>query len=477
MARPRRITGHVVLEDRASGRVWVAKYRRAEGTPTRKVLGRAWAKAPRKEPERGAPAPRRWRAADGPKPAGHLTPQEAQDALDALLAVERAKDAQAARTRRTHGTHGAKTFSQACEAYLEHLERVKQVTPSTLTDRKSVVRAHLLPAFGEDTPLRRVSTARVEGLRDDLLDNDDLSRARMLRIMDVLHGVFKQAHKKGWLASDPAADVERIPQRKASGDFNVLTPTEVEAVARAAAEGWKPVDAGDRISENGQRTTRVSEPVAAALTGQRRADAELYAAIIRFAAFTGLRLGEIRALRWQDIDWRARRVHVRRNAPSSAPGNAEKAPKSDLVRSVPLTDQAGRVVEALSHREHFTGDSDRVFPSPTGGVIDGGKIRDAFYDALAAAGLGHLREKDEPIVWHDTRHTFGTQCAARGIALVKIQHWMGHSDIRTTMRYLHYAPAHDDAALLTAAFAIESNPLAASADTGADQETTVDVAP
>ena len=60
--------------------------------------------------------------------------------------------------------------------------------------------------------------------------------------------------------------------------------------------------------------------------------------------------------------------------------------------------------------------------------------------------------RDDPIVFHDLRHTFGTQCAARGIDLPKIQAWMGHADIQTTMRYLHYVPPHDDTARLTAAF-------------------------
>ena len=68
------------------------------------------------------------------------------------------------------------------------------------------------------------------------------------------------------------------------------------------------------------------------------------------------------------------------------------------------------------------------------------------YEALDAAGLGDLRAKDDPIVFHDLRHTFGTQCAAKGIDLPRIQRWMGHADIQTTMRYLHYVPAHDDAA-------------------------------
>jgi hypothetical protein len=86
------------------------------------------------------------------------------------------------------------------------------------------------------------------------------------------------------------------------------------------------------------------------------------------------------------------------------------------------------------------------------------------YDALNDAELGHLRYlepptkdnpkgvmRDDPIVFHDLRHTFGT-LAIRVAPVTDVQHWMGHADIQTTMRYVHYVPQHDNAAKLTAAF-------------------------
>jgi integrase len=136
--------------------------------------------------------------------------------------------------------------------------------------------------------------------------------------------------------------------------------------------------------------------------------------------------------------------------------NKEETPKSHRVRSVPLSDQAIGALDALSRRDHFTGPEDLVFCTVVGAHLNDDNVRDTFYDALDRAELGHLREKDDPIVFHDLRHTFGTQCAARGIDLRRIQAWMGHADIQTTMRYLHYVPQHDDAARLTAAFAVES---------------------
>jgi integrase len=175
------------------------------------------------------------------------------------------------------------------------------------------------------------------------------------------------------------------------------------------------------------------------------------AAIIRVAAFTGLRQGELLALRWRHVDCANRILHVRRNL--AAGTDKEDTPKSHRVRSVPLSDQAVVALDGLSRREHFTSPDDLVFGSEVGDHLSDDVVRDAFYEALEDAGLGHLRTKDNPIVYHDLRHSFGTTCAAKGIDLLKIKAWMGHANIETTMLYLHYVPQHDDAAGLTAAFA------------------------
>jgi integrase len=56
--------------------------------------------------------------------------------------------------------------------------------------------------------------------------------------------------------------------------------------------------------------------------------------------------------------------------------------------------------------------------------------------------------------FHDLRHTFGTRMIAKA-DIRRVQEWMGHADIQTTMRYLHYAPRAEDAQLVAAAFQVE----------------------
>jgi len=240
-----------------------------------------------------------------------------------------------------------------------------------------------------------------------------LLKNSIAEVLVLLGGILARAKRKGWIAANPCENAEKVTVKR-SDELNVLDVEQVHAVPRAAPD-------------------------------------EQLAALFTVAAFTGLRQGEILALRWRHVDFANRILHVRR---SLAAGTiAEDTPKSHRARSVPLSDQAMVALDRLSRREHFPGPDDLVFCTPVGGHRNDDDVRDAFYDALEAAELGHLRAKAEPIVFHDLRHTFGTQCAAKGIDLRRIQAWMGHANIATTMRYLHYVPQHDDAARLTAAFA------------------------
>ena len=93
----------------------------------------------------------------------------------------------------------------------------------------------------------------------------------------------------------------------------------------------------------------------------------------------------------------------------------------------------------LGDRERHTGDDDFVFAGEVGLPLDGDALSSRYRDALARAGLRPLR-------FHDLRHTFGTRMIAKA-DIRRVQEWMGHADIQTTMRYLHYAPREEDAEL------------------------------
>jgi integrase len=103
-------------------------------------------------------------------------------------------------------------------------------------------------------------------------------------------------------------------------------------------------------------------------------------------------------------------------------------------------DKLASALHELKRRGHHTARRDHVFVSRFGTELDGSMLRRRHIAARDAAGLRPLR-------FHDLRHTFAS------VAInTQVQAWMGHADVKTTMRYLHHKSHADDARRLSAAF-------------------------
>jgi integrase len=118
------------------------------------------------------------------------------------------------------------------------------------------------------------------------------------------------------------------------------------------------------------------------------------------AAMTGLRQGELVALRWVDVDWKAGRIRVRRNYTRQEFGTLKSKRSS---RSVPMTKRVVGSLKSHLERTAYSGDDDLAFCHP-GHPLDASKLRKRYKDALKRAGVRAVR-------FHDLRHTFGTRCA------------------------------------------------------------------
>jgi integrase len=174
---------------------------------------------------------------------------------------------------------------------------------------------------------------------------------------------------------------------------------------------------------------------------------ELYAILFLTAAFTGLRMGELLALRWGEVDFAAETIRVVR----SFTLGGESGPKSGRGRSVPMIADVATALARFSQREHFTGDADLVFAGVIGEHLDSNEVRKIYHKALDHAGLRRLR-------FHDLRHTFGTRAVEKAESILELKEWMGHANMQTTMRYLHYRSKADAARRLSEAFAEEATP-------------------
>lgn len=453
------VRGRLEVNPRKSGRVWVALVVQADGTPTRRVLGPAWVRDSGKKTPRGAII---WRAASGSKPTDeHLTPRDADEMLQRLLDEERKKSPTKARRAR------GKTWGDATDALIKHDEKVRGLADTTIGSYKSVLHCLEREGLPRSTPLRAVTADKLERVQLALLDRVDpklpkkapaddpdaptrLARQTVATRVIMIGSVCSFAVSKKWMPSNPLDDIEVVTPPPPSEDFHHLEPSQIESVARAI----------ETIRDDEIPRMRNGKVDKHALDLMRRARA-MWAQIVRVAAYTGLRFGELRAWRWRDIDFAGATVRVVENLPGSAPAGAKpRRPKGKKGRSLPFIDQAAVAIDNVSRMGLPNGPNDLVFPNVRGGMQDAGRVRDAFYAGLYAVGLGHLREVDEPIVFHDLRHTFGT-LAVRVFPLVDVQAYFGHKDISTTMRYVHHVPRTDAARRLSEAFAADLNPTTA----------------
>ena len=297
------------------------------------------------------------------------------------------------------------TFADAAAEWLRYVEQERGRKPSTLVDYRSAVKAHLNPAFG-GLALEQVTTETIEVWLASQLQAGRLSRRSLQKLVVLLNGIFRRARKVWKLPTNPVSEVERLAVPKRTR-IDFYSPAEVHALVRAASSVQ---------------------------------DGALYLT----AALTGLRLGELLALRWRDVDFTASSIRVTASYTAGQLGT----PKSGHGRVVPMAEEVAQALAQLGQRPCHSGADDLVFPGEAGWYLDGSALRRRFLRARDQAALRPLR-------FHDLRHTFGST-AIRVADPREVQEWLGHADFATTQIYMHYKPRTDAAQRLSSAFTTDS---------------------
>lgn len=341
-----------------------------------------------------------------------LTRKDAEARLRDLMATVRAEDVRA-RTARVKRA-GEITIADVWDAY--RADRGRALKASTIHDYGRTVEGWFVPHFG-DQPVARITRADVDQLVAAMEQGRHRKRGARAGLapksirnyLTTLSMLLNYAQRKGWVTENAAEDVTvPLDEQHDADELRFLRPHEVHDLVAAAARD----DVYGRVDS----------------------------ALLFAAALTGLRQGELLALRWESVDLAASRVRVVRNVVRGQ----ETTPKSHERRSVPLAPEVAATLTDLTPG----GPDDLVFAHPlTNGYLSRTPLMRRYRKALRAAGL------DETFRMHDLRHTFGSQMAAAGVDVRRIQAWMGHESLKTTERYLHYAPAHNDAEIIGRAFA------------------------
>ena len=265
----------------------------------------------------------------------------------------------------------------------EFIENYAEVynRPSTVIGKKKNLRVNLIPEFGR-LRLNEITQYRIDRYKKKKLDQG-LSPKTINNHLTILRKLLSVAEEWGKLESIPK--IKWLKPRVQKFDF--LNFNEADNLIQAAQGKWKTM--------------------------------------ILVALKTGLRQGELLELRWSDINFITRNMFVSRSIHRGHIGPT----KSGQCREIPLCDD---VLNELENHKHSK--NELVFCDSDGNHLTDGKCRRPLWKACKAAGLNRR------VLWHVLRHTFASHLAMSGVTMKAIQELLGHSDIRTTMRYAHLDP-------------------------------------
>lgn len=298
-----------------------------------------------------------------------------------------------------HGGSSAQTDRSPFVNFVGHFieDARANLSPNTARSYEQVLRLHVLPHIGR-LKLDQIDAVRLRRFYSELR-RDGLSPSLVARVHVTLRRVLNVAKREERIEANPLDRVDAPAYKRPPA--RAMTVEQVEAFLRAAR--------GHRLE-----------------------------ALFVLAVTTGMRQGELFALRWDAIDLKRRTLSVTHSVQEIG-GELERIePKTDTSkRRIELSKMAIDALERrleIGHTEEHK--SPYAFPSPAGGLLRKSNfLRRVYFPMRAAAGI------PDTVPFHSLRHTAATMLLLQGVSPRVVQELLGHADVRLTLgTYSHVLP-------------------------------------
>lgn len=332
-----------------------------------------------------------------------------------------------ARSQVASGTHTPEstsvTVAEAAKRWLERGDR-EGLERSTVAKYRNHVDIHINPAIGS-IKLARLSAPAVEEFRDDLLGR--ISRPMAKKVIGSLKAIITEAQRRGLVAQNAAASVKiktkTRESKKIAVGIDIPSKPEINEILNKVSGRWRP--------------------------------------LLITMVFTGMRSSELRGLRWEDIDFGKKVIHVRQRAdqwgvigsPKSEAGHRE-------IPMAPMVSNALKEWKLTCPKAPAEGGAPAllglVFPNGSGKVESHSNIINRGLDPVllsAGCAIADTKIKDEdgnPVMhakygMHAFRHFFASWAIEQEFSPKKLQDMLGHSSIQMTFdTYGHLFPSIED---------------------------------
>ena len=266
--------------------------------------------------------------------------------------------------------------------------------------------AQLKRLFGHwyGRPLTSLTVADIDQWQTRRI-TEGIAPATVQRDLNYLASALTRAVKLGHLAANPVRRIER-PRIDRTPKVRYLNPAEEKRLREALRERDAETRAA-RDSANRWRRERKQDPLPPLpYFGDHLTPAVL------LSMNTGLRRGELLALRWTNVDMKGRQITIE--------GSTAKAGQT---RHIPLNAEA---LDVLKKWKEQAPAGERLFPIDT-------SFKTAWAKLLERAHITGFR-------WHDLRHHFASRLVQAGVPLNTVRELLGHGSMAMTLRYAHLAP-------------------------------------
>lgn len=274
-------------------------------------------------------------------------------------------------------------FGEVAMQWVERQEkRVKKddLKSSTLRDYRSSMNRHILPRFG-NMPINAITADDVEGFAMSL----ECGKTRTNNILAPIRSLFRLAKKKKVIRDNIMEDVKNL--KREATDISPLSPSEVSLFLEHTPIHYKP--------------------------------------FFTVLFFTGMRFGEIAALKWKNVELERNVIRIVETRVYGEEGRTKTAgSKRDI-------DLLSPTIKALTVQRQMTLKGKYVFRDQEGALMTPDHIREVIWKPiLEKAGL----EYRPPI---QARHTFATMAIENGEALGWVQHMLGHKTLQMIFNNYH----------------------------------------
>ncbi len=321
--------------------------------------------------------------------------------------------------RSGHIANDSMKFETFCELYLDIAKQALAAT--TFEFYKTQINEYIIPALGH-LKLKDITPSHIQQYIQQLaalpkrtgghdLNDGTISAATVRRYLTVLQSVFKQAVKLGAIADNPAKAEKLTIPKQSKPPITVFTRQEA-AKMLACLE---------------------SEPLE-------------FQTLIQLAIITGARRGELVALKFSDVDFDNYKINIQRSAVKiKGQKTTTKPPKDYESRTVTINAVCVQLLKLLREEQRQTAQrlgtqwlnkEGWVFTTWNGEIMNPQTPTKQFSKFLQRHELTHRK-------FHSLRHTSATLLIYGGINIKQVQTRLGHGDIETTNKYLHYIAEMD----------------------------------